>query len=80
MYKITCCRAGKWPKVNMGNKGCFVREFESLYDFANFTRRSRFRLFYPYIDKELTKEELIWLRKRAMNYSRLKYKEIYPSG
>ena len=80
MYKITCCRVAKWPKANKANKGCFVREFDSLYDFANFINKSYPSLFYPYIDKELTKEELRWLRKRAMNYSRLKHKEMYPSG
>lgn len=80
MYKITCCRTGKWPKANRGKKGCFVREFDSLYDFANFTNRNNFKVFYPYINKELTKEELRWLRKRSMNYRRLKYKEMYPSG
>ena len=80
MYKITCCRAGKWPKANRCKKGCFVREFDSLYDFANFTNKSYPNLFYPYIRKELTKEERRWLKKRTMNYSRLKYKEMYPSG
>ena len=49
MYKITCCRMGKWPKANIGKKGCFVKEFETLCDFANFFNKSRFKLFFPYI-------------------------------
>ena len=56
MYKITCCRVGKWPKANRGKKGCFIREFDSLYDFANFFNKSRFKLFFSYINMELTEE------------------------
>lgn len=75
MYRITCCRMGKWPKANIGKKGCFIREFETLYDFANFFNKSQFKLFFPYINKELTEEELRWLLNRLTNYSRLKYKK-----
>ena len=75
MYKITCCRMGKWPKANIGKKGCFIREFETLYDFANFFNKSRVKLFFPYINEELTEEELRWLSNRLNNYFRLKYKE-----
>ena len=75
MYKITCSRAGKWNKTNIDKKGCFIREFETLYDFAIFFNKSRSKLFFPYISKELTEEELRWLSNRLNNYFRLKYKK-----
>ena len=75
MYKITCCRIGKWPKANRGKKGCFIREFETLYPFATFFPTRLAPLFFPCIHEEFTEQEIRWMSNRLNNYFRLKYKE-----
>lgn len=57
MYKITFCRTGKYPCMNFGNKGLFVRTFNSLSDLAKFISSMDNALYTPYIRKELTKRE-----------------------
>lgn len=56
--KITICRLGTINHSNIKAKGSFVREFDSIESFVRFFYDNRRVFFYPYIKKELSKEEL----------------------
>lgn len=65
MYNITCCRQGKYLyRQNLLHKGCFNKTFNTLSEFVNFFIKSRRSLFFPNIDKELTKKEKIIVLKK----------------
>lgn len=58
MYKITCCRRGKYlHKSNIFVKGSFIKTFNTLSEFVNFLIKSRKSLFFPNLNNELTKKE-----------------------
>lgn len=63
MYKVTCCRKGKYI-TNVGNKGCFIKEFKTLSEFAKFAIQSYNSLFFPDLFKILKKSEINILYKK----------------
>jgi len=62
MYKITCCRKGKYfNRQNKGCEGCFTKEFKTLSEIAKFVKESHQNLFYPNLRKEITRKEMFIL-------------------
>jgi hypothetical protein len=57
MYKITCCRLGKWNIPNRHHRGPFIKEFNTLSKLSKFIVDNQSRFFYPNIKKELTRKE-----------------------
>lgn len=59
MYKITCCRVGKWEKPNKGLKGQFIKQFNTLSEMAKFMNSCpRDAIWFPNLEAELTKREI----------------------
>jgi hypothetical protein len=63
MYKVTCCRKGKYI-TNVGNKGCFIKEFKTLSEFAKFAVKSYNSLFFPDLLKNFNRSEISILYKK----------------
>ena len=63
MYKVTCCRKGKYI-TNVGNKGCFIKEFKTLSEFAKFATQSYISLYFPDLFKNFNKSEINILYKK----------------
>lgn len=55
--KITICRSGKFPTCNVHSRGCFVKEFSSIEEYAKFYIDHYPVFFYPNIMEELSKKE-----------------------
>ena len=73
MIKITCCRIGKYPKYNMVHKGCFVKEFQSLNQFATWVVKVYPNMMYPLLTKELTSEQHLSLNNKVSALFRKKH-------
>lgn len=58
MIKVTACRRGKFPCNNIAAKGCFTLTFNNLNEFARFYVRSFKSVWFPKLDKELTKRQI----------------------
>lgn len=63
MYKVTCCRKGKYI-TNAGTKGCFIKEFKTLSEFAKFAVKSYNSLFFPDLLKNFSRSEISILYKK----------------
>lgn len=64
MLRITCCRCGTSYRVNRHGKGQFVKEFKDLSDFARWWVKSRSKIYFPNIRKELSNRQKVTLLRK----------------
>ena len=70
MYIITCVRRGKYPRLNVGYKGEFKKEFKTLSELAIFMVKNSNSLCFPKLIEELNSQECKILGKKIYSCDR----------